>query len=835
MFPWVLKFLGIGDEFLQHWDEAHLVFQEPRLFWAVLLLGLLGVALGWLLGRLHFSLADQPLWMQVVVVACMFVFFPVLLGYLVFAQPRNLGSAPLPVRIALTCTRSLILFLLAVLLGGPYLALAYTQKDKPIVALLLDHSQSMQLPAGPFDSESETARMAEAAGYRVAEGKIDPEARKALGRISRAKLAHSVVQTSNHSFLEPLAKNFDLQYYSFSRETRALGVNPVKPELPEPPNPGGSATHLGDAVQHVLDEAAGRKVAGMILFSDGQNTGGKSPSEAARAAAAAGAPVYTVPVGASTRLQDVAIVDVFTSGLVSVGDTARVSVTLESQGFDKRPIKVELKDGDKVLDTKDLVLRSTEQQQVELTFQADKPGARYLTVNVPPLPEEPEYLRSNNTDTAFVRVSEEKLRVLYVEGLPRWDFRFLKNAMRRDHALGGRGDKGPDIVLETEWRRQPAQQQAAALPRTLEQLLEYHTVVLGDASPKLLDKAFVELLAKAVREKGLGLIVMAGPQAMPHAFGERFQELLPIRLHPQAPGMEAHIARPFRLELTPEGAIHEAMRLYDDPGRNQNTWSHMPSFYWCAAVERQSPAATVLAWNAGVEGRYGKLPLIAYHYAGEGKVMLVGTDSTWLWRQNVGDRFFYKFWGQSVRFVARRDKSGSKKSWLEVRPVRAQPGEQASVELMAFNADGSPRTEPRLPVRLLGGEGAGMVDLTADSATKGRYTGRFTLQNTGEYRVSYDPGSGAEPIEGRVRVMVAPEELRHPNVNRPALELLAVTSGGRLVELPDLGSIPEQLKGEAKQTERHREATLWDNALTLLLLVGLFAVDVGLRRLTGLS
>jgi hypothetical protein len=214
--------------------------------------------------------------------------------------------------------------------------------------------------------------------------------------------------------------------------------------------------------------------------------------------------------------------------------------------------------------------------------------------------------------------------------------------------------------------------------------------------------------------------------------------------------------------------------------------------------------------------------------------MLVGTDATWLWRQNVGDRFFYKFWGQSIRFVARRDKNGAKKSWIEVRPVRAQPGEQAQIELMAFTPDGSPRTDPRLPVRVTGGDATNTVDLVADQATKGRYTGKVTLEKAGEYRIGYESGGGP-PVEAKIRVMVAPEEMRHPNVNRPALELLASTAGGRMVELPNLGSVVDQLKGETSVTERHRESTLWDNWLTLVLLVGLYSLDVGLRRLTGLS
>ncbi len=409
------------------------------------------------------------------------------------------------------------------------------------------------------------------------------------------------------------------------------------------------------------------------------------------AAVAARTPVFTVPVGAAARLADVAVVDVVASSLVSVGDTAQIAVTIESQGFDNRTVKVELRDGATLLDSKDLVLRGSEQQQVELAFHATEPGVRYLTVQVPPLPEEPEHLRANNTDTAVVRVSDEKIKVLYVEGPARWDYRFLRNAMKRDHGLGGVQSAGPDIVLEAEWRAagRPPEQRRCPLPRTLDQLAKYHTVILGDASPRLLDPAFINLLDQAVRERGVGLIVEAGPLAMPHAYnnspsppaaGERgrgegvLPKLLPVRLRGKVSGLEAPAFKPFRLELSPEGALHEALRFFDDPGKNQNAWTHLPPYYWCAPVERPAPAASVLVWNPSLQGDYGKLPLVASHYAGQGKVMFIGTDSTWLWRQNVGDRFFYRFWGQAIRFVARHGEAGSKKSWLEVRPGTGTAG-----------------------------------------------------------------------------------------------------------------------------------------------------------------
>ena len=729
MKAWLLKQLNLTGEFADHLDEVSLTFQNPRLL-------ALGLAL----------------------------LLPIAL-FIYFRQKRNLPTVPIGLRITLSLTRILILLMLVLVLGSPFLKLDHKAENKPIVAVLFDHSQSMQLPAGPYESEGELLRIAEAAGYRASGAAADADTRRALNRMSRAKLAQAVVGGSAGPFFQKLAKNFDVQYFSFSGDLTRIGVDPAAPKLPEPPTLGGPRTQMGDAVTKVLDDAAGRHVAGIVLLGDGQNNGGRPPAEAAAAAKGMGTPIFTVPVGSSRRLQDVAIVDLFATSLVTVEDTVRVAVTIESHGFDKRPVKVQLRDGDVLLDAKDIILRDTEQQQVELSFKAKKVGAHFLTVTVPPQPEEPEHLRANNTDNVFVRVSEDKLKVLLIEGRPHWDFRFLKNALRRDNGIGGRTGKEVDIRLETEWRRLSKADQAKALPRSLDQLAEYHTVILGDVSRRMLDDDFIDLLVKAVREGGLGLVVQAGPMNMPHRFDEKLQDLLPVRLRKGVPGRYPRGVPSFRLELAPEGSIHEAMRFYDEPGRNQNAWANLPRYYWCAAAERPAPGATVLAWNP-IQTDYGKLPLIAHHFAGRGRVLFVGTDETFRWRQNVGERFFYRFWGQATRFVARRDVRGGKKSWIEVRPLRAQPGENAEIELMAFGPDGVALGDPKQVVQVTGGGKMQAVELSADPLVKGRYTGRITPTSAGEYLVAYTPVGEKEPVEGRLRVTNATEELRQPNVNR---------------------------------------------------------------------
>ena len=225
------------------------------------------------------------------------------------------------------------------------------------------------------------------------------------------------------------------------------------------------------------------------------------------------------------------------------------------------------------------------------------------------------------------------------------------------------------------------------------------------------------------------------------------------------------------------------------------------------------------------------MPLVAHHYAGQGKVFFVGIDSTWRWRQNVGDRFFYKFWGQAIHFVARRDETDlKKKSWLEVRPLRPQPGEQVEIELIALGADGAPRQEPKLPLHVLSGKQDRAIELTADHDGRGRYTGQLLADAAGAYRMIFDPGGGEKPIEAQIHVANSTAEFRRPNINMPVLRQL-----GKAVAIDQLATIPEKLKGEVKWIDVHREASIWDNWLVLLLLVVVYCIDIGLRRLSGLS
>ena len=208
---------------------------------------------------------------------------------------------------------------------------------------------------------------------------------------------------------------------------------------------------------------------------------------------------------------------------------------------------------------------------------------------------------------------------------------------------------------------------------------------------------------------------------------------------------------------------------------------------------------------------------IAQHFAGRGRVMFVGTDSTFLWRQNVGDRFFYKFWGQAVRTLARRDEARNKSSWIEVRPARVQPDEPADIELMAV---GRRRHPPHRedPARARSPAAASIqhVELTADPAAKGRYTG--TIHAAGPRRVPRRVRAGrrgqARRGQGprrRRRRGIAAAERQSRRAGEPRQRLGRPVGRARRPGR----ACPRSSRGRPKTTSLHSEATLWDNGLVL--------------------
>lgn len=809
MITWLLKLIGISETFTGRLDEAHWMWARPRVFLAGLIL-----------------LAPLAV-------------------FIVLRHRRSLPNVSSPLRGMLSVCRICVLALLVIVLGGPYLRLEEPVTQKPVLAWLTDESASMSLPVGACD-DAQLVNLALAAGMLKkpdddAPVKVEAEVRRELVNLSRTELAARVVHHQRADIIEPLAEEFELRRYRFARRVRRDTSDQTQDPQSTDASPADDRgdTALGDALDEVIALAAGRRLAGIVLLTDGRSTTGADPLQVMRrhqtvSAEKGAAPVWTIPVGSAEPLVDIALLDALAPAQLAVGDTAVVVATISSHGFDDRRVKVTLLEGDKALEEAEISLRAGERQQVQLDFEATAPGVRLLTVEVAPQGE--EQVQDNNRSGLAINVDEQRWRVLYIEGYPNWDFRFLDHSLRRDHGLE------VSVVMEASLNADVEKGQdlatVAKLPEDAAGFAQYNVVMLGDITPALLPPQRQRSLARAVRDEGLGLIVRAGPQAMPHAFaGGPLGALLPVRLErgdgldeSDSPGVEAPAFSPFQMAVTAAGSRHPAFRLYDSATRNRSVWSRMPPFFWAAAAAEASPGGTVLATltTAGKER-----PLIVEHFAGAGRVLLVGTDATYRWRRNIGDHLFYRFWGQAIRRVARSKQRSIRKNWLEAYPARIAAGEGVSIELYAVDEGGEPLTDAEARVRVTRGDSTETVILER-SAEPGRFRGTWNALEVGEYRLAYTDRRGAI-VDAAVRVAKSGRELLRPDVDRDTLGALADLTAGGLIELDRLAELPQKLEGETITVTRTHEEEIWDNWLTLVVLVTLYCADVFVRRMSGLT
>lgn len=810
----LLHYLGVSDAILTRLDKAELLWARPTMLW-------IGLAL--------------------LVPAAVFI---------ILRHRRNLPNVSPALRGLMSFCRIAILLLLVLVLGGPYLRLDEPVKQKPLLSVVIDESASMALPAGPFEND-EADRLIRGVGL-VEQPKnvttpppVPPEARKKLAAMTRAELLDTALKHANEPVFKSLAERFDIRTFRVARQVRQSSLNG---EAPAPLEGADSEdTDLGEAINKAIDESVGRNLAGVVLFSDGRWTTGPDPlSVLPRLRSVGGtgksgvAPLWSVPVGASRNVLDVAVTDVLAPAHVAKGDTITVIATIDSQGLDGKAVQVKLTGAEgKTLDSKPLTLRATDNQQVALTFMADTPGTAILSASIDALPE--ETVKLNNSKSVFVEVDTERLKVLYLEGSPRWDFRFLDHELRRDSGIEN------TMIMEAQLVAQGATEEnlatLAKIPQDAAAFAEFNTVILGDISPALLPEKFQEQLAKAVEDEGLGLIIQAGSQHMPRDFARGpLGRLLPVKLEyaPDAasgnmvqsaplPGIEAPAFAPYRMKVTATGAIHPAFRLYDDATQNRTVWSRMPEFYWTSAALDGGPATTVLA---RVDGPGEPRPLIAEANAGRGRVFYLGSDSTYRWRRNVGSHLFYRFWGQAIRYVARDKKRTADKSWIEAYPTRLEPGESVTIQLYAVDREGQPLTASQVQLQVAG---ADLTDrfVVTPAGQPGFYRGQWQPKHLGQYRLGYTDARGGA-VSAAVVVSGSGREVRRPSVDRDLLGTLADNSGGELLELDQLPRLNTLVKGESIEIHQPHEDTIWDNWLTLLLLVGLYCVDVGARRLLGL-
>ncbi len=695
---------------------------------------------------------------------------------------------------------------------------------------------------------------------------LDTSASMNYGAAEQSRLQQAVAALEERALPE-LTESFTVDHYAFAGETARLESFE---SVPAP----GDTTRVGGALLDVLRGADAGALGAVILVSDGADT--SNDLDAARIAEIAGfgVPVHTVGVGREVIEEDIELEDVVLTSRALPGSTIGAQVSVRHAGQAQAQLKVY--DDDAIIASQRIELPSepgvtTRRIDVEI----GEAGVRDLRFALDPMPGETNLV--NNEQLRPLEVPEQRLHVLYVEGEPRWEYKFMRRAL----------DDVPAVRLAGLLRTTPNKyyRQGLESPDELEDgfpadkdtLFGYDALVIGSFDAASLEPEQHDLIRDFVSSRGGSVLMLGGRRGLADGgWGTTtLADVLPAAL-PEA-DEPSFMRYPAKAQLTPEGRRSLMLRLESDAEDNGASWGELPELADFQYVDRLKPGAVTLL-EADVQG--SREPLLVHQRFGRGNAYMLTTGGTWRWQMQLPheDMRHETFWRQLLQALATSapqpvtlsaerayyadERMVSLRS--EVRDAEFEPASNATVELVVSRRGQDPRTVPMTPVA---GE-PGVYEATVDAPEEGIYRFEATARADGAAAGGDDPvpedaaPSGDEPANGnsaearedldiapiagvgdddaaeaeaetgdatlgsaRLAVRRADGVAEHFDIrqNRPLLERLAAATGGRYFALDDVGDVPEAVRFSESGLVERQVLDLWNmpfNFLLLLLLKG---------------
>lgn len=693
--------------------------------------------------------------------------------------------------------RLAIVTLVAVLLNQPEWRQEYRPDVRPAIAVLFDNSQSM-----------------ETIDVVPAEDQLDGNPKRA---ISRSEAVRALVDPSTWTSLS---------------DRLDVVIEPLSDVEAESEEPGKSPrTNLAEPLTEVAERID--SLLGVVLISDGDWNEGPPPVDAASRLRTKGIPIFTVASGSPSRLPDVDLVSADVPTFSAAGKPVRIPITVESSLPREYLTTVTLRVNEQQSITQDIRIAPMARTFESITWEPEQTGDYSIEISIPPHTD--ETIETNNAQTAPIAIRQEQLRVLIVESSPRWEYRYLRNALSRDP-----GVEVSCLLFHPGLEKVGggSQDYIKVFPEELEDLSRFDVVFLGDVGldDNQLTESQCELIKGLVEYQASGLVFIPGFQGRQFSLLDTtLGELYPVVLDPAQPGgWGSRIAGHF--ELTERGRSSLLTKLSDSQEENMDIWEGLPGFQWYAPVIRAKAGSEVLAVHQDMSNQYGRLPLLVTRTYGAGKVLFMGTDGAWRWRKGVEDKFHYRFWGQVVRWMAyQRNMAKGETMRLFYTPDQPQIRQTVNFSAHVMDAGGEPLQQGEVLARIVAPDGAmETVRMRAEGERWGVFRGRYRPEQPGDHRVTLV----CEQTNGQLETSFFVQGQIREQVGKPArpdvLQELALVSRGQAVQSDQIDEVIEKLAELPLPPPTVRRLQIWSSPWSAALLVLLLAAFWIGRKAVGL-
>ena len=778
---------------------------------------------------------EQVFWARPLSVGTLVAIFTAIVVLSLYLYRRSWGL-PLWLRGILVVSRVLVLALLVATLMEPTAVRTEEHTRERSLPVLLDVSESMsmkdqrKLPEEIVEAAAALgmAPLDEEVNADQAVMELDAGQRQKITASSRLDLAKAVLVDSARPIFESLGENLDLSYHSFGQSPRLISDDTVVAAedltVLKASDPGTSIASSLEAVAN----SGGIPPAGIVLLSDGIDSATSQRSEAVlRDLGAREIPVFTVPLGLPDP-DDVSINNIVMQEVAFSGDRVPVRVHLQSEGYEQRTARLSVLLNDRRVSSR-VVRFEGGLQFEEVDFRVDiyENGAAQIDVVIEPFDDEVSI--TNNRITRSIRVVNEKVNVLYIEGNARWEFRYLRAILKRDPRINATfiaSNVGPEVA-----RNSP--EHIERFPSKREEAFMYDLVILGDVDAAFFSDEELGLLEELIRDRGASLLMLCGPMHSPGSYkGTPVQTMLPVRFDPDEKWAE--VSESVYPVLTPEGRSSLVMTLENEDDLNDRIWSRMAPMDQLPPLLSAKPGATVLAVLSDSTERDQSYPLVAWQRYGTGKCMSIGSDRLWRLRYKTGDKYHWRVWSQCIQFMTLSRLMGEhKRIRLETDRSSYFVGSQGRLYAHVLDDDFEPVVQSGFDVVVSGLDGAAtsqQIKLQPDRSQPGLYEGYFTPPGPGRYRMEANENDRKVSSITEFQVSEIRQELTETDMRLENLQRIADLTGGATLGIRELPKLASLVNSESLTTTVRSERPLWDHWLVILLLAGLLGAEWILRR-----
>lgn len=711
------------------------------------------------------------------------------------------GGMPTRDRVVLTALRVGLVGLLAFCLLRPSLVLKGAVPQQNFLGILLDDSRSMTIA----DNDGQT----------------------------RTQFIQEQFGQPNSPLLEALSKKFVLRFFRFSNAVDRLTA-------PGDLQYGGSATRVGPALERARDELAGLPLAGLVLVTDGADTSDAALDESLASLKARSVPVFPVGVGRDHFERDIQVTRVETPRSTLKGTTLAVDVVISHTGYAGTKVPLTVEDEGRIAATQEVTLPATgDSTTVRVTFTASDAGSRLFRFSVKPQAD--EQVTQNNARDALVEVSDRRDKILYMEGEPRFEMKFIRRAVEEDQNL--------QVVIlqrtaEDKYLRLDVgskDELVGGFPKTREELFAYRAVILGSVEAASFSPDQLRMLADFVSKRGGGLLMLGGRRAFAEGgwAGTPVAEVLPVDMDAPARGSGAYFSQ-VNVKPTRDGLSYPVTQLpaaVKGAKSGGSRWDELPALSAVNAIRDVKPGATKLL--TGTDDNRQEQVVLAYQRYGRGKALALPVQDSWLWKMDatiaVEDTTHATFWRRLIRWLV----DGVPGQVALTTPDRVEPGE--TMKLTAEVVD---------PAFVEVNDAQVVAHITTPSGKIADVPMEWSVSKDGEYRASFVPDEAglyevkttATRTQGELgttvthtRASAGDAEYFDAAMRSTLLQRVAEDTGGRFFTADTASALPEAITFSGRGVTVVEERDLWDMPIILLLLLGLLGAEWGYRRLRGLA